>query len=78
MRRDLSVRYDFSPVAAFRSIDRYNEGIINANNLSAFLKQCGHFAHNLELMQIIRRMDANGDGYLTYHEFTDFLSSSSS
>jgi hypothetical protein len=38
MRRDLAARYDFSPVAAFRSIDRYNEGIVNVNNLSAFLK----------------------------------------
>ena len=50
MKRDLESRYDFSPVAAFRSIDRYNEGVVNSANLAAFLKQCGHFAHNLELL----------------------------
>ena len=37
-RRELEVRYDFSPYAAFKAVDRLCEGSINRNNLSAFLR----------------------------------------
>lgn len=73
LKRDLELRYDYSPIAAYRSIDRYNDGVINANNLGAFLRTCGHFAAELELHQIVRRMDSNGDGCLSYQEFAEFL-----
>ena len=66
LKRDLELRYDYSPIAAYRSIDRYNDGVISVNNLGAFLRTCGHFATELELHQIVRRIDSNGDGCVTY------------
>lgn len=50
MKQDLEARYDFSSVAAYRAIDRYNEGVIHAENLASFLKSCGHYTHELELV----------------------------
>jgi hypothetical protein len=33
LTRDLGMRPDYSPFAAFRTVDRYNEGTINIVNL---------------------------------------------
>lgn len=49
MKHDMEARYDYSAVAAFRSIDKYNEGAIHVHNLASFLKSVGHFASELEL-----------------------------
>lgn len=75
LRRDLESRFDYTSVAAYRSVDKYNDGAITALNLGTFLRTCGHFATEHELLQIVRRMDTNGDGKLAYNEFADFLRS---
>ena len=36
------------------------------SNLGSFMRSTGHYAQNLELMQMIRRMDTNGDGKLSF------------
>lgn len=76
MKGDLEVRYDYTSLAAFRAIDKYNEGNINTFNLSSFLKNNGHFASEKELLAIIRRIDTDGDAKLSYSEFADFIRSS--
>lgn len=38
MRRELEIQYDYSPVSAFRSIDRFNKGFIDTVNLGNFLR----------------------------------------
>ena len=38
LKRELEVRYDFSPYAAFKAIDRCCEGSINKHNLNTFLR----------------------------------------
>lgn len=75
LKGDLEVRYDYSSYAAFRAIDRYNEGNINTFNLSAFLKNNGHYASDKEVLAIIRRIDTDGDAKLSYSEFADFIRS---
>lgn len=69
------MRYDYTTYAAFRAIDKYNEGNINTYNLSVFLKNNGYFATERELLAIIRRIDTDGDAKLSYSEFADFLRS---
>ena len=75
MKRDLENRCDYTMHKAFRSIDRHNTGFITNCNLSTFLKCQGVYALDSELVQIIRRIDTNGDGKLTYGEFADFIRS---
>lgn len=76
LKRDLEIRYDYSLLAAYRSIDKYNDGRIDTFNLGSFLRACGHYASEHELLQIVRRMDTDGDGRLNYTEFSNFVRSS--
>lgn len=76
LKRDLEVRYDYSTLAAYRSVDRYNDGRIDTFNLGSFLRSCGHYAAETELLAIVRRIDTDGDARLSYSEFADFLRSS--
>jgi len=75
LKRELEVRYDFSSLSAYRSVDRYNDGRINTFNLGAFLRTCGHYASETELLAIVRRVDTDGDAQLSYAEFTEFIRS---
>jgi Ca2+-binding EF-hand superfamily protein len=73
LKRELEVQYDYSPYAAFRSVDRYNSGRCDQVNVGAFLRQNGHHASEMELLAIVRRMDTDGDAILLYSEWADFL-----
>ena len=73
LKRELEVQYDYSPFAAFRSIDRYNSGRVTTVELGSFLRQNGHYASEMELLAIIRRIDTDGDSTVTYSEFADFI-----
>ena len=42
-------------------------------NLGAFLREQGHFAPEIELLAIIRRIDTDGDAALTLAEFSEFM-----
>lgn len=75
LKRELEIRYDYSTYAAFRAIDKYNEGTVNTYNLSVFLKSNGHYATEKELLCIIRRIDTDGDAKLNYAEFSEFIRS---
>lgn len=75
LKRELEIRYDYSSLAAYRSIDRYNDGRINTFNLGTFLRSCGHYASETELLAIVRRVDTDGDAQLSYSEFSEFVRS---
>ncbi len=64
LKGDLEVRYDYSAYAAYRSIDKYNDGRISTLNLGTFLRSTGHYATERELLTIIRRIDTDGDATL--------------
>jgi len=73
LKGDLLVRYDFNNYACFKHIDRDSDGVIDTYNLSNFLKNNGHYASERDLLNIIRRIDTDGDAKLSYEEFADFL-----
>ncbi len=73
LKKDLQSRYDYSSYAAFRSLDKYNDGFVNTHSLASFLKSNGHFATDKEVLAIIRRIDTDGDAKLSFEEFSDFL-----
>jgi len=73
LKRELELQYDYSPFAAFRSVDRYNSGRIDTVNAGSFLRQQGHYASEMELLAIIRRIDTDGDAIINYSEFAEFV-----
>lgn len=75
LKRELETRFDFTPLAAFRSIDRYNVGKIDSISLGTYLRANSHHASEIELLAIIRRIDTDGDACLNFNEFAEFLRS---
>ena len=75
LKRELEVQYDYSPYAAYRSIDRYNSGRVDQVNIGSFLRQNGHYAAELELLAIVRRIDTDGDAIILYSEWAEFVRS---
>jgi len=73
LKRELELQYDYSPFAAFRSVDRYNSGRMDSVNTGSFLRQNGHYASEMELIAIVRRMDTDGDASVNYSEFSEFV-----
>lgn len=72
LKRELQIQYDFSPLAAFRSVDKYNSGTIDTVNLGTFLRQQGHFSNELDLLACIRRIDTNGTATVDFQEWCEF------
>jgi Ca2+-binding EF-hand superfamily protein len=73
--RDLERCPDFSPHAAFRAVDRYEEGKITREILIDFFRQFGNYLSEEEIYAIIRRIDTDGDAKIGFGEWCDFLSS---
>ena len=71
--KELNSQTDFSTYAAFRTVDRFNEGSININNLQDFFRTFGNFLVEQEVFAIVRRIDTDGDARITFEEFADFL-----
>ena len=72
-RESLMRRYDFGVYASFRSVDKYNDGFINAYNLGSFLRSHYHYLPEKDILAIIRRIDTDGDARISYNEFSDFM-----
>lgn len=72
-KRDLELGLDYTSTAAFRSVDRYNSGLITTVNLGAFLRDQGHWASEGELLAIVRRIDTDGDASIDLREWAEFL-----
>lgn len=50
LKSELETRFDYTTLAAYRTVDKYNDGSINTLNLSSFLRACGHYANEHELL----------------------------
>lgn len=74
LKRELELRYDYSSYAAFRTIDRYNDGFIDTYNLGSFFRNNSHYITERELLAIIRRADTDADNKISYSEFAEYLS----
>lgn len=73
LKRELEIRYDFSPYAAFKTIDRGCEGAITSFNLTQFLRAQGYYPTEREVLAVIRRMDTSCAANVSYSDFSDFL-----
>mmetsp|Transcript_14290 Transcript_14290/g.24327 ORF Transcript_14290/g.24327 Transcript_14290/m.24327 type:complete len:106 (-) Transcript_14290:676-993(-) len=75
LKFELENRFDFTLMAAFRSIDRYNVGRIDSINLGTFLRSNGFNPTEMELLAIIRRIDTDGDACIDFNELSEYLRS---
>ena len=73
MIRDIERQPDYSVYAAFRTVDKYNEGKINFANLQDFIRSFGVYLVDTELFAAIRRIDTDGDAKISFEEFSDFF-----
>lgn len=54
-------------------MDELNEGEINIDNMRAFLKKNGHYPTEEELVAVIRRLDMDADGSVSYAEMSEAI-----
>jgi len=71
LKRTLEQSYDFKISGAFKSVDDWNYGYLDKQNLKRFLRQTGYLASKLELISIIRRFDTDGDAKINLEEFQE-------
>ena len=71
-KRELATFTDYSALNSFHEVEKH-EGKIDANNLDSFLRENGHQALDLELLAIIRRMDADGDATISFNEWCEYM-----
>jgi len=50
LRKELESRFDYSTLAAYRTVDKNNDGNINIKNIGSYLRACGHYAQDKELV----------------------------
>lgn len=76
LKEDLSLRYDFNLLDAFRLIDEDRCGLIDLDAIYLFFKRNHIIASESDILALLRRTDQDGDGKLTYSEFVDAISPS--
>ena len=74
-RQVLSDNYDFDPYQIFKYLDLDCKNAINACDILNFLRCKGIYANEDEVNFIILSYDQNGDGCLSYSEFTNLIQS---
>ena len=72
-KKDLHLRYDFSILTAFSTLDYPSSSYISRDKLYDFLRRNNKKLFNEDIDSILRRMDVDGDERLSYSEFSDFL-----
>ncbi|KAG9156852.1 hypothetical protein Leryth_020161 [Lithospermum erythrorhizon] len=60
----------------FRSFDRDGNGYITAAELAGQMSKMGHPMTYRELSEMMREADTNGDGVISFNEFTNILGKS--
>jgi Ca2+-binding EF-hand superfamily protein len=73
LKRNMVVRFDYTPLAAFRSIDRRAVGRLDSLNIGAYLRSQNVVMDELDIMALIRRVDTDGDACISFEEFAEYL-----
>ena len=73
LKLDLSGCLEYSPSAAFATVDVYRSGLLTTVNVADFCRSQGTYLSELELVAIIRRIDSNGDCSVSLREWDEFM-----
>jgi Ca2+-binding EF-hand superfamily protein len=73
LKEDLVSRYDFTTLDAFKIIDADRLGYINHDSIYYFLKRNGMFVTDDDVLAILREIDIDGTGRITYADFVDAI-----
>lgn len=68
--------YDFSTLAVFKAIDKRNQNYIGVYSLAEFMSKNGFQATEREIVAILRRLDVEGNGKITFEHFAEFIADS--
>lgn len=71
IRRDLTLRDDFSLVESFEIVDVDRNGIVDKEDIKEFVRRNGFYMSDEMALGVIRRLDADEDGVLDYMEYID-------
>ena len=67
------MNYDYSNKAAFETIDREGEGVIDLPILAAFFRRHDMPLTESDLLSIMRRIDIAGNAKINFEEFSEFM-----
>ncbi len=65
--------FNFQPNSAFKRVDRYRNFKINAYDLATFLRDNGHNIFSVDLTDLVKVFDIDGDGGLDLVEFSNLF-----
>ncbi len=71
LRSRLVTRFDFSPLEAFRLVDKQRRGAIDFESLAEFFTDKGARAEPADVAAVVRRLDRDGDCKVSYLEFLE-------
>lgn len=73
LKKSLSTRPDYSSIDCFRAVNVDHLTQINQYEIRDFLRRNGYSTNMLNLEAIIRRIDIDADGILSYDEFAAWI-----
>ncbi|OMJ66270.1 hypothetical protein SteCoe_36951 [Stentor coeruleus] len=71
IRRDLTLKDDFSLIKSFEIIDMDRNGVIDKEDIKEFVRKNGFYISDDMALGVIRRLDTDGDRMLDYVEYVD-------
>ena len=66
IKADIVSRFDFTMQSMFREIDDWSYKYIDIKNLKRFLMKTNYYPEENLLKAVLRRLDSDGDGRLSY------------
>jgi Ca2+-binding EF-hand superfamily protein len=73
IKNKLRQKYDYSTQSVFKAIDGRNQNYIGMYSLAEFLGKAGFRATERESVAILRRLDVEGNGKITFANLAEFL-----
>lgn len=73
LRQRLQSRPLFNVAEAFNSLDINADGRISVDEVKRLIESRGYFVSPLDVSCVMKKMDQNKDGTVSYHEFREEL-----